>query len=111
MSSRLSAIDTSMTTFVGAAISPEAGSGTAEDRAAKAAEQIRRAFGATFGLAAVAPDASEGARPGTVAMAVAHDAGVVCKTTILPGDRARMREYAVINCLDVLRRHLDGDKI
>lgn len=110
MTARMTAVDTEMETFVGAAVGPQAasGGGSAEGRAKRAAEDARKTFDASYGIAIVAPAREEGAPAGTVLIAIADSDGVITDKTILPGDRARMREYAVISGLNVLRRHLGG---
>ncbi|MFM9943028.1 MAG: CinA family nicotinamide mononucleotide deamidase-related protein [Hyphomicrobiaceae bacterium] len=110
MTSRMTVVDGEMATFIGAAVAPQAtsGGGSAEGRAKRAAEEVRKAFGATHGIAIVAPAREEGAPVGTVIIAIAEEGGGITDKTILPGDRARMREYAVISGLNVLRHHLGG---
>jgi nicotinamide-nucleotide amidase len=90
------------------------------------ARQARSVLGATVGLAVTgvvrpAPADSAGAagaageaRPvGTVCLAVVLPPGValvdeVSATVRLPGDRERIRQFAAISLLDLLRRTLDG---
>jgi nicotinamide-nucleotide amidase len=76
------------------------------------AEGARRRLGADIGLGVTGvagPDEQEGQRPGTVFMAVAmgEDEPVVVRVG-LPGDRDRVRQFACISVLDLLRRRLDG---
>jgi nicotinamide-nucleotide amidase len=80
--------------------------------AAAMAEGVRRRLGADIGLGVTGvagPDEQEGQRPGTVFMAVAmgDDEQVVVRVG-LPGDRDRVRQFACISLLDLLRRRLDG---
>jgi competence/damage-inducible protein CinA-like protein len=87
------------------------------------ASGARRALGADVGLAVTGvagPDEQDGQRPGTVFLATAglrgdeadeaagaDEAGGATAVRIsLPGDRQRIREYACISLLDLLRRQL-----
>jgi nicotinamide-nucleotide amidase len=88
----------------GPVVTPEA--------AAAMADGVRRRLGADVGLGVTGvagPDEQEDQRPGTVFMAVAtgDDEPVVARVT-LPGDRDRVRQFACISLLDLLRRRLDG---
>jgi nicotinamide-nucleotide amidase len=111
LASRLSAIDTAMATFKGAIIQPDRDPVQPPDlspeaRSLRDAKAVQRHFGADVGLAIVAADKDEGARPGTVFITIAlHDA-VHADMTVLPGDRKRMREYGVISALNFLRKLL-----
>jgi len=112
LTARLTDIDRDMTVFRGATILPGqhgVGEGTGEVRAAAAARQARDAFGADIGIAAIRPLREEGHSTGTVFLNLAigddHHAAIVD----LPGDRNRLRNYAVINLLNFLRQTLaDG---
>jgi nicotinamide-nucleotide amidase len=84
--------------------------------AAKAmAEGARRVLGADIGLAltgVAGPDPFEGRSPGTVIVALAlpeHDCESI--EVHLPGDRERVRQYATISALDLLRRRLIAGEI
>ena len=80
-----------------------------EAAAAAMAETARARFGSDIGIAVtgvLGPDEKEGYRPGAVFIAIADAGGVEATLVRLPGDRARIRQYAVINLLDFLRRHL-----
>ena len=86
------------------------------ESAAKAmAEGARRVLGADIGLAltgVAGPDPSEGRSPGTVIVALAlpeHDCESI--EVHLPGDRERVRQYATISALDLLRRRLIAGEI
>jgi nicotinamide-nucleotide amidase len=105
LSSRMSAIDTVMTTFLGATIGPGT-AGSAEEAAASQAAAIAKAFGASVGIAAVAPDQAEGHQSGTVFLGVAMNGSAEAEKIILLGGRPQQREYAVINLLDAVRRRL-----
>jgi nicotinamide-nucleotide amidase len=79
------------------------------------AEGARRVLGADVGLAltgVAGPDEQEGRTPGTVFVGLAR-AGAETESleAHLPGDRDRVRQYATISALDLLRRRLvhDGD--
>jgi nicotinamide-nucleotide amidase len=82
------------------------------EAAAAMAEGARRRLGADIGLGVTGvagPDEQEGQRPGTVFMAVAMgDGEPVVALARLPGDRDRVRQFACISLLDLLRRRLDG---
>lgn len=105
LSSRMSAIDTEMTTFLGATIGPGS-TGSAEDAAASQAAAVRKAFGAGVGIAAVAPDRDEGHQTGTVFLGLAIGDTTDSEKIILLGGRPQQREYTVINLLDLVRRRL-----
>ncbi|HUC37795.1 MAG TPA: competence/damage-inducible protein A [Acidimicrobiales bacterium] len=81
------------------------------ESAAKAmAEGARRVLGADVGLAltgVAGPDESEGKPPGTVAIGLALPGRAAESLEVrLPGDRERVRQYATISALDLLRRRL-----
>src|SRR5215467_14607406 len=76
LSSRMTAVDPAMEIYRGGRIGPEGGADgdpKPEQLAAAAASQVRLDFGARVGLAAIAPDAPESYRPGTVFLAVDID--------------------------------------
>jgi len=89
-----------MATFLGGAIK-----GTMAD-AQQAATSIRHDFGADVGLAVVAAQADDGHPAGTVFMHLDIRGAQHAGTVSLPGDRARFRNYAVINVLNFLRKTL-----
>lgn len=79
------------------------------------ASGVRKALGADIGLGVTGvagPDDQDGERPGTVFLATAGVAGPEAEGDVsvvrvsLPGDRQRVREYACISLLDLLRRQL-----
>ena len=85
------------------------------EAAAKAmAEGARRVLGADVGLSitgVAGPTEQDGQSPGTVFVGLArpgHDAESTGFT--VPGDRARVRQYATIAALDLLRRSLAASK-
>jgi nicotinamide-nucleotide amidase len=100
-----------MEIYRGGRVGPErgaAGDSSPEQRAAAAASQVRLDFGARVGLAAIAPDAAEGHRPGTVFLAVDIDGVGHGERVMQPPDRRRMREFSVISLLNLLRRTLSA---
>jgi competence/damage-inducible protein CinA-like protein len=88
---------------------PEGPVVTAEAAAAMATG-VRRLLGADIGLGVTGvagPDPMEGLPPGTVFLAAAiGDAEPVVRPVTLPGDRERVRQFACISLLDMLRRML-----
>ncbi len=111
MTSRLSAIDTTMQTFKGAIIKPDRDplqplDTSPEHRSLRDAKAAREAFGADIGIAVVAADRDEGQRPGTVFITAAFGDTPHGDVTVLPGDRRRMREYGVISAMNFLRKIL-----
>ncbi|HMK63355.1 MAG TPA: nicotinamide-nucleotide amidohydrolase family protein, partial [Acidimicrobiales bacterium] len=82
----------------------------------EAAEQMatgaRRVLGADVALAVTGvagPDDQDGQRPGTVFVGIDIGQGVPESFELhLPGDRQRVRQYAAISALDVLRRRLNA---
>ena len=74
------------------------------------ADGARRALGADVGLAltgVAGPDEQEGQPPGTVFVGLARSgAETESLEAHLPGDRDRVRQYATISALDLLRRRL-----
>jgi competence/damage-inducible protein CinA-like protein len=72
---------------------------------------VREALGADVGLAStgvIGPDGIDGAAPGTVFLGMALGDGVSSERVHLPGDRNRVRQYAVISVLNLLRRSLQA---
>ena len=105
MASRLTEIDRTMETFKGALVAPVDQAGRPDDaRAAAHARAARHALGANIGIAAVLPADVDNSAPGTVFLAVDMDGSTSAATAALPGDRNRLRNYAVISLLDHLRR-------
>jgi nicotinamide-nucleotide amidase len=82
------------------------------DAAEAMAAGARRALGSDVGLAltgVAGPDQDEGVEVGTVFVGLALDDAPPTSTRLrLPGDRRRIREYATISALDLLRRALDA---
>jgi nicotinamide-nucleotide amidase len=79
-------------------------------KAARAmADGARRLLGADVGLAltgVAGPEEQDGQKPGTVFVGVAMGDDCEALELHLPGDRERVRQYATISALDVLRRRL-----
>lgn len=70
------------------------------------AEGARRLLGADWGLAltgVAGPDPQEGHPPGTVFVGLAGPSRLLSRRLTLPGDRRRVRSYAVMAALDLLR--------
>ena len=82
------------------------------DAAAKAmALGARERLGADVGIAATGvagPAGQEGHPPGTVFLGLAHGGHAEALRVRLPGDRNRVREYAVISVLNLLRLRVSG---
>jgi hypothetical protein len=101
-----------METFRGARIAPDTGDRrqTLEQRAAVAAAQVRSEFGTGVGLAAIAGEPSEDKSPRTVPVVFGAAIGEVRhgEPVILPADRGRLRDFAVIGLLNMLRRQLSA---
>lgn len=107
MSARLTDIDGEHRTFRGSMIAAtDQGSGNAEEQAAEAALTARRAYGADVGIAAVDAAPHERQTRGTVILAIAMGDEMISHPVLLPGDRNRLRNFAVISLLDLLRRNL-----
>lgn len=120
ISTRLTAIDATGEVFRGGVV-PVAGAvreavlgvphdalGTSEAAAVMAAA-VREAFGADIGLSTTGlHDLSSPSDlpPGTTFLGIATDAGTEVKQVRLPGDRERVRQYAVISVLNYLRLKL-----
>ena len=80
-----------------------------EDAAAAMAEGAARVLGASVGIGVTGvagPDPSEDLPPGTVYFGVSIRARTTTARLHLPGDRERVRQFATINLLDLLRRRL-----
>jgi competence/damage-inducible protein CinA-like protein len=89
-----------------------AGPVVTSEAAVAMAAGVRRRLGADVGLGVTGvagPDEQEGQGPGTVFMAVAMGDGEPVVVRVgLPGDRDRVRQFACISLLDLLRRRLDA---
>jgi nicotinamide-nucleotide amidase len=111
LASRMTAIDTGMSTFKGALIRPDRDpvqppEMSPEARSVRDATAARDAFKADIGVAVVAADRDEGARPGTVFITAVFRDTPHGDMTVLQSDRRRMREYGVISALNFLRKTL-----
>jgi nicotinamide-nucleotide amidase len=111
LAARMSAADPAMETFRGARISrsaQEAAQASPEQQAVAAAVQVRSEFAAGVGLAAIAsaPDGSERNRIVPVVLAAAIGDARLAEKVILPADPRRLRDFAVIGLLNLLRRNL-----
>jgi nicotinamide-nucleotide amidase len=79
------------------------------DAAAAMAVGVADRLGADVGLSitgVAGPESQDGQRPGTVFVAVSDARGTVVQQLALPGDRERVRQFAAISAVDLLRRHL-----
>lgn len=83
-----------------------------EAAAGAMAEGARGVLGADVGLGitgVAGPDGQEGVAPGTVFVGLALPSDrLVTRELRLPGDRPRVRQYAAISALDLVRRELLG---
>jgi nicotinamide-nucleotide amidase len=73
------------------------------------AEGARRVLGADVALATTGvagPAEQEGQPVGTVFLGLAMDGASEAQQVKLPGDRQRIRQYAVISAVNLLRKHL-----
>lgn len=120
ISTRLSAIDTSGDVFRGSVV-PVAGAvretllgvphdaiGTAE-AARTMAEAVRKALGADIGISTTGlhdVDLPSDLPPGTTFLGIASAAGTDVEKVPFPGDRERIRQFAVISLLNYLRLKL-----
>ena len=77
-------------------------------QAGNVAAAICEAHGTGVGLAAIQPGASDAQPPGTVYLGLAIGSARHGERIVLPGNRPMMREYAVINLLNFLRKTLAG---
>ncbi len=122
IASRLCAVPGASATFRGSVVSyatdvkhqvlgvPE-GPVVTEDAAAAMARGAQRVLGVDVALATTGvagPTEQEGVPVGTVCLAVAVGDDVTTRTVRLPGDRERIRQFATITVLDVLRLQLLG---
>jgi nicotinamide-nucleotide amidase len=79
------------------------------DAAAAMAAGVADRLGADVGLSitgVAGPDMQDGQAVGTVFVAVSDERGTVVQELKLPGDRDRIRQFAAISAVDLLRRHL-----
>ena len=119
---RLSAVPGASDVFRGAVVSyasevkfdllgvPE-GPVVSTDAAKAMALGVRKRLGADVGIATTGvagPAEQEGQPPGTVYLGLAHRDRAEALRVRLPGDRRRVREYAVISVLNLLRLRVSG---
>ena len=81
------------------------------DSAKAMALGVRERMGAHVGIATTGvagPASQEGHPPGTVFLGLAHGDDTEALQVRLPGDRRRVREYAVISVLNLLRLRISG---
>lgn len=105
LATRVTELDPDMEVFKGGVVSP-VGDLDGEDGAIIAARAARDAIGTDIGITVIGPSDPEAHPPGTVFAAVALPDGDHAKTVALPGVLSRMRSYAVITLLDLLRKRL-----
>ena len=80
---------------------------TAGPGAARAmAVAVRDRMQADYGLATAHPASEEERERGTLHLGIAGPEGASAHAVHLPGDRIRVRQYAVISLLDLLRQRL-----
>jgi len=81
------------------------------DAAEAMARGVRERLGADVGIATTGvagPEEQEGHPRGTVFLGLAHGGSAEAVQVRLPGDRRRVREYAVISLLNMLRLRVSG---
>ena len=119
---RLSAVPGASDVFRGAVVSyasevkfellgVQEGPVVSTDAAKAMALGVRERLGADVGIATTGvagPAEQEGHPPGTVFLGLAHRDRVEALRVRLPGDRRRVREYAVISVLNLLRLRVSG---
>jgi nicotinamide-nucleotide amidase len=110
MATRMTDTDPAMEVFRGALVAPvlRATDGASGDsqRAIAAAKLACDELGADVGIAAALPLIAADHAPGTVFLAVDIAGSIHATTAALPGDRNRLRSYAVISLLEFLRKTL-----
>lgn len=106
MASRLSEIDRRMDVFRGAVIAAGHDQGSGPERAIAAARNAQSTYGTDVGIAAVEAIASDGQRRGTVYLGIVMGSTEFTELVALPGDRARLRNYAVIGLMNYVRKLL-----
>jgi nicotinamide-nucleotide amidase len=85
-----------------------------EEVALTMASQARAVLGADVGIAACGvpgPDEIDGLPVGTVCLAAVLPDSQVATTIRLPGDRERIRQFAAISLLDLVRRQLPSPNV
>ncbi len=113
LASRMTDIDRDMEIFRGAVISPrhdEQSHSPGADHAVAAAILARSVYGADIGIAAIRANDDDDQPRNTVFLCVAMGGDNHLQTISLPGDRFRLRNYAVINLLNFLRKILESEE-
>jgi nicotinamide-nucleotide amidase len=106
MASRLSDIDRNLDTFKGSLVEAGHDQGSGPERAIAAARKAQAAYGTDVGIAAVEAIPSDGQRRGTVYLGIVIGNTEFTELVALPGDRARLRNYAVIGLMNYVRKLL-----
>jgi len=106
MASRLSDIDRNLDTFKGSLVEAGHDQGSGPERAIAAARKAQAAYGTDVGIAAVEAIPSDGQRRGTVYLGIVVGNTEFTELVALPGDRARLRNYAVIGLMNYVRKLL-----
>ncbi len=112
LSSRLTAADADMDTFIGSRILssqhlPAAlAQAPLDARVLAYAALARETMTADVGIALITPEPHDQQPAGTVVMGISCDDFETANTTVLQPDRHRMRSYGVISVLDYLRKSL-----
>ena len=105
MSSRLTSSDPEMMNFKGAMVFQGIENDvTGTDRALVAAKKAKDTYNADVSVAAVEPSTSEGKPRGTVYLGVMIGDKSFVEAVGLPGDRNRLRNYAVISLMNYCRK-------
>jgi len=109
LASRMSDIDRDMEVFRGAVIAPRHDNNAdspGADHAVAAALLARNAHDTDIGISAIRAQEADNQPRNTVFLCVAIGDDHHLQTIALPGDRFRLRNYAVINLLNFLRKIL-----
>lgn len=75
------------------------------------AQGVRKLLGSDFGLSltgVAGPESQDDQPVGTVWIGIADEGGAFATMLSVPGDRSRIRGFATISAMDLLRRHLGG---
>ena len=109
LAARMSAADPQLIHFRGARIAaeaPQASDRPPSAQAREAAARVREEFATEIGLAAVSGGHTAGTTSAAIALAAAIGDAHYVETIMLPADRPRFRDFAVISVLDLLRKRL-----
>lgn len=91
---------------------PESVPAVSAECAAAMAAGVRGLTGATYGVSltgVAGPAEQDGRPPGTVYVGLSAPSGEETRELRLPGDRPRVRTFAVVAALNLLRLHLSGE--